>query len=303
MPISVSIRIFIVCACAITLLAFSGTADAQTITTPLPGGTAYSEAPVELAGDPSDSSVAEAIAMSGLPASIPNTEAGSTTGSQVPTTSQLRNAWNTFTNRIQLTRDYSERAKIYCIYYNVDPARHFNSMSAQALSSTETAFNNYRSMALRAGRWSSVRDTAIGKLNTARYYRLVARSSFESMNTDIFAAVASAAQGFTMAGKPHTHVRATAIDVLRAIRFNPEFSRSWSTLPSLYRRIAHESSGDRFAQNPSSSAYGRFQFLDSTWATVGCQKTSNGFTQSVCGLRYIKQRYGHPNNIPIGGSY
>jgi hypothetical protein len=38
-----------------------------------------------------------------------------------------------------------------------------------------------------------------------------------------------------------------------------------------------------------------FQFLDQTWATVDCKKTSDAYQQSVCGLRYIERRYHNPD--------
>ena len=56
--------------------------------------------------------------------------------------------------------------------------------------------------------------------------------------------------------------------------------------------LTRESSWNPRAQNPSSTAYGLFQFLNSTWATVGGRKTSDPKLQLDYGLRYIQQRYG-----------
>jgi hypothetical protein len=53
-----------------------------------------------------------------------------------------------------------------------------------------------------------------------------------------------------------------------------------------------ESGWDPNAQNPSSTAYGIPQFLDSTWAGTGIAKTSDGYRQIDAGLIYIDQRYG-----------
>lgn len=53
-----------------------------------------------------------------------------------------------------------------------------------------------------------------------------------------------------------------------------------------------ESSGNPTAQNPRSSAYGLYGFLDSTWATVGCKKTSDPAEQERCAILYMEQRYG-----------
>lgn len=68
----------------------------------------------------------------------------------------------------------------------------------------------------------------------------------------------------------------------------------WARSPSLHELVEHESSFRPEAQNPSSTAYGLFQFLDSTWAGTGVGKTSDPVLQTVAGLRYIRSRYGTP---------
>ena len=55
-----------------------------------------------------------------------------------------------------------------------------------------------------------------------------------------------------------------------------------------------ESGWNPNAQNPSSTAYGIPQFLDSTWAGTGIAKTSDGYRQIDAGLIYINGRYGSP---------
>jgi hypothetical protein len=55
-----------------------------------------------------------------------------------------------------------------------------------------------------------------------------------------------------------------------------------------------ESGWNPNAHNPSSTAYGIPQFLDSTWASTGIAKTSDGFRQIDAGLVYIDSRYGSP---------
>jgi hypothetical protein len=67
----------------------------------------------------------------------------------------------------------------------------------------------------------------------------------------------------------------------------------WSALYSL---VMSESGFRNTAQNPTSTAYGMFQFLDSTWAGYGVGKTSDPRLQTVAGLRYIASRYGTPAN-------
>jgi hypothetical protein len=68
-------------------------------------------------------------------------------------------------------------------------------------------------------------------------------------------------------------------------------SSEFSCLESLWGR---ESGWNPSAQNPSSSAYGIAQFLDSTWAGTGIAKTSDGYRQIDAGLIYINSRYGSP---------
>ena len=58
--------------------------------------------------------------------------------------------------------------------------------------------------------------------------------------------------------------------------------------------IGRESGGNPNAQNPTSTAYGLFQFLNSTWASTGIAKTSNPALQILAGFRYIASRYGSP---------
>ena len=58
--------------------------------------------------------------------------------------------------------------------------------------------------------------------------------------------------------------------------------------------INNESSWNPNAQNPTSTAYGLFQFLDTTWAEVGATKTSDPVAQADAGAKYMKKRYGNP---------
>ncbi len=65
----------------------------------------------------------------------------------------------------------------------------------------------------------------------------------------------------------------------------------FSCLESLWGK---ESGWNPNAQNPTSTAYGIAQFLDSTWAGTGIAKTSDGYRQIDAGLVYINNRYGSP---------
>lgn len=63
---------------------------------------------------------------------------------------------------------------------------------------------------------------------------------------------------------------------------------------ALYRVMMMESGFRNTAQNPTSSAYGMFQFLDSTWAGYGVAKTADPTLQTIAGLKYIQARYHDP---------
>lgn len=66
----------------------------------------------------------------------------------------------------------------------------------------------------------------------------------------------------------------------------------WDALSKLVQK---ESSWNPNAKNPSSSAFGLFQFLDGTWGPYG-DKTSDPRLQAQYGMQYIKERYGSPEN-------
>jgi murein DD-endopeptidase MepM/ murein hydrolase activator NlpD len=81
--------------------------------------------------------------------------------------------------------------------------------------------------------------------------------------------------------------------IVRAAMKQFGWGGQWSALKQL---VSHESGFNPRAQNPTSSAYGMFQFLNSTWAGVGGHKTSDPRLQALYGMKYIKQRYGSPNS-------
>lgn len=66
----------------------------------------------------------------------------------------------------------------------------------------------------------------------------------------------------------------------------------WSAFDTLEM---HEAGYDNKAKNPSSTAFGMGQFLDSTWGPYGA-KTSDPATQIRYMLQYIKNTYGTPSN-------
>ena len=68
-------------------------------------------------------------------------------------------------------------------------------------------------------------------------------------------------------------------------------SSEFSCLENLWGK---ESGWNPNAQNPTSTAYGIAQFLNSTWAGTGIAKTSDGYRQIDAGLIYIEKAYGSP---------
>lgn len=91
----------------------------------------------------------------------------------------------------------------------------------------------------------------------------------------------------------------TNLSAMQALVRTVAAQRGWgsgSQWDALYNLIMGESGFNPNAQNPTSTAYGMFQFLNSTWASVGASKTSDPWGQTVAGLRYIANAYGDPAN-------
>lgn len=78
---------------------------------------------------------------------------------------------------------------------------------------------------------------------------------------------------------------------MAAARYGWGTGAEWSALNTLEM---HEAGYNNLAQNPTSTAYGMGQFLDTTWATVGGHKTSDPALQAAYMMKYIKQRYRDP---------
>lgn len=74
-------------------------------------------------------------------------------------------------------------------------------------------------------------------------------------------------------------------------RVNEVFGGGWAYFDDL---ITRESRWKSNAQNPTSTAYGLGQFLNSTWKTVGCVKTNDPYKQIDCTIAYVEARYGYP---------
>lgn len=72
--------------------------------------------------------------------------------------------------------------------------------------------------------------------------------------------------------------------------------RNWGQYwPDIDWLVNKESSWNPNAQNPTSTAYGLFQFLNSTWKGTGIAKTNDPRLQTEAGFKYIASRYGDPS--------
>ena len=128
-------------------------------------------------------------------------------------------------------------------------------------------------------------DTALSQILNAVPGKLV--DGITSWIKDKVAAVGSIfGGGGTAAGAPGVKELAQQLAAARGWT-----GTQWSALDWLVNK---ESSWNPSAKNPTSTAYGLFQFLDSTWGTVGARKTSDPRGQIEAGLQYIAQRYGSP---------
>lgn len=89
--------------------------------------------------------------------------------------------------------------------------------------------------------------------------------------------------------------RQANVDIVRSLAgaYGWATGDMWTALVQL---INSESGFNNLAQNPTSSAYGMFQFLDGTWGIKGIGKTSDPRLQTEAGLEYIRGRYGNPMN-------
>ncbi len=63
---------------------------------------------------------------------------------------------------------------------------------------------------------------------------------------------------------------------------------------AMARLCWRESRYNPLLQNPRSTAFGLWQFLDSTWRSYGIEKTSDPLLQTIAAIRYIKARYKTP---------
>jgi hypothetical protein len=141
-----------------------------------------------------------------------------------------------------------------------------------------------RRAALQASRAELARRTAEAEASRAE----LARRAEEAEAARVAAEEAAAAAPAEAASAPVAPAGSYQDYALGKLGGN---SSEFSCLESLWGK---ESGWNPNAQNPTSTAYGIPQFLDSTWAGTGIAKTSDGYRQIDAGLIYIENRYGSP---------
>jgi hypothetical protein len=76
-----------------------------------------------------------------------------------------------------------------------------------------------------------------------------------------------------------------------AAKYGWNAGQMWDAINNI---VTKESSWNPASQNPKSTAYGLFQFLNGTWAGTGVPKSADPRQQAIAGLKYIQGRYGDP---------
>ncbi|SEF34409.1 hypothetical protein SAMN05421837_107376 [Amycolatopsis pretoriensis] len=89
--------------------------------------------------------------------------------------------------------------------------------------------------------------------------------------------------------------RAGNVEIVRQV-FASMFGWTGAEWDAAVALIMSESGFNNTIKNPTSTAYGIFQFLDSTWGGYGIPKTSDPTLQAIAGGRYIRARYTDPIN-------
>lgn len=96
----------------------------------------------------------------------------------------------------------------------------------------------------------------------------------------------------TAPGKPSSRQKALVEATVKQFAADRGWTGSqWNALHDL---VTRESGWNHTAKNPTSSAYGLFQFLDSTRSNYGITRDASLNDQIQAGLQYIQDRYKTP---------
>ena len=143
---------------------------------------------------------------------------------------------------------------------------------------------------IRGHKWSTVlRDVISGKQlpTTTEMAIQSSQAAFAGSGT------ATGASGSTALGGSAVKNKAIGAALATAYGWGPGTS-NWTSLLALWTQ---ESGWDNHAKNPTSGAYGIPQALPANkMGALANPPTSSAGAQITWGLKYIKQRYGNPNN-------
>ena len=168
----------------------------------------------------------------------------------------------------------------------ISPAANLHTITAHTATETATRLERERTQEEAASR-GETRDP----LSTDSEQSPGAASAIPQAQARAHTLAAIAARR-TAAPAPDAHaVPAAGPDAYRAYARTKAGAAQFSCLNKLWNR---ESGWRPTAQNPSSTAYGIAQLLDSTWAYTGIAKTPDGYRQVDAGLTYIRAAYGTP---------
>jgi hypothetical protein len=169
------------------------------------------------------------------------------------------------------------------------------------MSSTINGFTAGYTIAGGVILWSGIKGSSISDT-----FRSVLKGSTAPQVTEQITGSAAAAQSASIpttnnggmqsiTGNPTSATESAnqATARLMAASYGWSTGQQWTALNNI---VMSESGWSNTAQNPGSTAYGIFQFLDTTWATTGYSKSSDPVVQIAAGLAYIKARYGSPVN-------
>jgi hypothetical protein len=137
------------------------------------------------------------------------------------------------------------------------------------------------------GGWFIIQGLLEGMTNRIGTVKRWLKDEFGDLLVNALAAIGN----FFTGGPQGTSARSNAMLGRQMAQSFGWTGAQWDALNSL---VMSESGWSNTAQNPTSTAYGIGQFLDSTWATVGAQKTSDPTAQIAAMFAYIRQRYGDP---------
>src|SRR4051812_35198451 len=152
---------------------------------------------------------------------------------------------------------------------------------ASPVQALTTSASTETTVAMDSGEIPSAQAAAAIPQAQARAHTIAEVTAQRTAAAQAEAAAATAAAEHANAGP----------DDFRAYAKDKVGTAQFGCLDKLWTRESH---WNNKADNPSSTAYGIAQLLDSTWKHTGVAKTSDGYRQVDAGLSYIDKVYGSP---------